>query len=228
MKVLVVADEENKALWDYFDPSRVEGVDLILSCGDLKPDYLEFLCTMVNCPVLYVKGNHDGRYSMKPPLGCEDIDGKIYDFHGLRILGLGGSYRYLPDAENQYTEKEMQQRIKKIRRQANLMNGFDILLTHAPAKGYGDLPDLPHHGFECFNELLEKWKPKYMFHGHVHQNYSRDFQRETLHPSGTRIINAYGSYQLEIRDDEHPAPGKTGSALYDLYVSMKFRKRNAF
>ena len=43
MRILVVADEESKALWDFYDRSRTEGIDLIISCGDLHPDYLQFL-----------------------------------------------------------------------------------------------------------------------------------------------------------------------------------------
>ncbi len=60
MKVMFIADEESKAMWDYYDPRRTEGVELIISCGDLKPSYLEFLETMVNCPLLYVKGAAPG------------------------------------------------------------------------------------------------------------------------------------------------------------------------
>ncbi len=222
MRILVVADEESKALWDFYDRSRTEGVDLIISCGDLHPDYLQFLVTMVNCPLLYVRGNHDTKYDRNPPLGCIDIDDKVYDFHGLRILGLGGSMRYKPGPD-MYTEEEMRARIRKAGRQILLMNGFDLLVTHAPAKGYGDQEDLPHQGFECFNALINRVKPRYMVHGHVHKSYGH-FEREHVHQCGTKIINAYGSYILEIGDDEHPAPGRTGSALYDLFISLKKKK----
>ena len=220
MKIMVVADEESKALWDFYDPKRTEGVDLIISCGDLNPDYLQFLVTMVACPVLYVRGNHDRKYDINPPLGCESLEDRVYDFHGLRILGLGGSMRYKPGPD-MYTEEEMAARIRKVSRQIVLMNGFDILVTHAPAKGCGDMDDLPHRGFACFNGLLEKWKPRYMLHGHVHQSYSHQFQRVTRHSCGTTIINAYQSYIMEIGEDEYPAEGKTGSTLYDLYVAIQ-------
>ncbi len=224
MKILAVADDECKALWDYYDPSRTKGVDLIISCGDLNPDYLQFLESMTNVPLLYVRGNHDGVYDTRPPYGCIDIDDKIYDFHGLRILGLGGSMRY-NEGKDMYSESEMKRRIRKLNMTISVRNGFDMLVTHAPAKGYGDMDDLPHRGFECFNELLEKWKPKYMLHGHVHKTYSsQEFQRIRKHPSGTEIINTYDSYTFEIGDDEHPAKGKTGSALYDLYVSITNKK----
>lgn len=196
MKILAVADREDPGLWDYFSPRKTEGVRLILSCGDLAPEYLEFLTTVINVPLLYVRGNHDGIYDVREPLGCVDIDDTVYTYEGLRILGLGGSYRYR-DEKDMYTEKQMQKRIRKLKRKLRLSGGFDILITHAPCAGYGDLNDLPHRGFECFNDLLEKYRPKYMFFGHVHAEYG-EFQREFIHPCGTKIINAYSRYMTDI------------------------------
>ena len=37
LKILVISDEESVSLWDYFDKSKLEGIDLIISCGDLAP-----------------------------------------------------------------------------------------------------------------------------------------------------------------------------------------------
>jgi len=62
VKILVVADEESAYLWDHYRPGRLAGIDLILSAGDLKPEYLSFLVTMANRPLLYVHGNHDAVY----------------------------------------------------------------------------------------------------------------------------------------------------------------------
>ncbi|MBR7085547.1 MAG: metallophosphoesterase, partial [Oscillospiraceae bacterium] len=59
MKILFIADEESKYLWDYYEKSKLENLDLMISCGDLKPEYLEFLVTMAKCPLLYIHGNHD-------------------------------------------------------------------------------------------------------------------------------------------------------------------------
>ena len=224
MRILAIADEEAKCLWDYYDPEKTKGVDLIISCGDLKAPYLEFLETMVNCPLVYVRGNHDSHYDEAPPLGCIPIDDRVYDFNGLRILGLGGCMRYHPGPD-MYTEAEMRRRAAKVSRRIAMMNGVDVVVTHAPAKGYGDMEDLPHRGFECFNELLEKWKPRYMLHGHVHKSYGYQFRRERIHPCGTKIINAYGYTVLDIRPDEYPAQGHTGSGLYDLYMSVKARQK---
>ena len=196
MRLLVVSDREEPGLWDYYTPRKTEGVDLILSCGDLDPDYLEFLVTVVNKPLLYVRGNHDTVYDRKPPLGCIDIGRKVYTYQNIRILGLGGSYRYRP-GDDMYTEAEMRRQIRKAAFGIYRAKGFDILLAHAPAAGYGDLEDRAHRGFQCFNDLLEKYRPEYMLHGHVHMEYGR-IQREHIHACGTKIINCSGHVILDI------------------------------
>jgi len=45
MKILAVADEENDVLWNYFQPKMVKDVDLVVSCGDLDREYLDFFYT---------------------------------------------------------------------------------------------------------------------------------------------------------------------------------------
>ncbi len=224
LNILTLADVENKSIWDFYEKGKLEGYDLIISCGDLSPSYLEFLVSMTNLPLLYVRGNHDGVYDRKPPLGCIPIDDDIYDFKGLRIMGLGGSMDY-HSGHDMYTEKEMVRRFNKVLPKAVIMGGVDILVTHAPAKGYGDLDDLPHQGFECFNDICRRLKPKYMLHGHVHKEYGH-FVRERLHESGTRIINCYDKFDLKVKPDEYPPEGQTGSAMYDIYVRMKSVMKN--
>lgn len=85
-------------------------------------------------------------------------------YRGIRIAGLGGSMRYR-DGANMYTEREMAKRVRKLSRKVRMVGGCDILLTHAPAAGMGDLDDLPHRGFECFNAVLESWGPTTWYTG---------------------------------------------------------------
>ena len=131
LKILAVADHEAKYFYDYYTPGRLSEFDLILSCGDLRREYLEFLVTMARCPVLYVFGNHDDRLDQRPPEGCICIEDKIYVHQGVRILGLGGSYRYHPKGVHMYTERQMAARVRRLRLALWRNKGFDILLTHA-------------------------------------------------------------------------------------------------
>ena len=197
MKILTVADEESPIYYDYYKPGKLHEFDLILACGDLSASYLEFLVTMARCPLLYVHGNHDDSYEKKPPEGCICIEDTIYNYNGLRIMGLGGSQRYRPNGKNMYTEREMRFRILKMQFQLWKNKGFDILLTHAPARGINDLDDLPHRGFESFNSLMDSYQPKYMIHGHIHRNYGIKIPQITQ-VGNTMVVNAFEYCKLEI------------------------------
>ena len=87
MKILAVSDIESKYLWDYFEPKKLEGVELILSCGDLAAEYLSFLATFTHAPVLYVHGNHDAGYENRPPEGCICIEDEIFTYRGCGSWG---------------------------------------------------------------------------------------------------------------------------------------------
>ena len=195
MKILVLADVEAPSLWDYYVPGKLDDVDLILSCGDLKPQYLSFLVTLAKCPLFYVHGNHDGIYERKPPEGCICIEDKIVEYKGIRIMGLGGSYDY-NGGPHQYDERDMRRRVRKMWWQLRRKKGFDILLTHACAYGVDDEDTYAHRGFEIFTELMDKYKPAYHLHGHVHLNYGRK-ERITTYED-TLVINGYEKYLLEI------------------------------
>ncbi|MBR6019333.1 MAG: metallophosphoesterase family protein [Lachnospiraceae bacterium] len=202
MKILIVSDHESKALWDFYEPGKLDPYDLIISCGDLAPQYLSFLATFTKAPVLYVHGNHDDCYEQTPPEGCTCIDGRMYHFRGLRIVGLGGSMRYRPGI-NQYTDREMASRARALRYRIWRNGGFDLLVTHSPAKGLGDCEDLTHTGFDAFVKLLDRYHPAYHIHGHVHANYSYK-KKGPIQYGPTTILNVYESFVLEIPDPPKP------------------------
>lgn len=197
MKILLVSDKEEPYIWDYFDRERFKDIELVLSCGDLKGEYLSFLVTMINAPLFYVPGNHNAAYLKNPPEGCISIDDSIIDYKGLRIVGLGGSYNY-NNKEFQYTEEQMKKRIKKLAHKIRRSKGVDILVTHAPAYGLGDSNDLCHRGFQSFVDMMDKYSPGYLIHGHQHLNY-RQKQPRTMCYKNTTIVNAFGYYILDYQ-----------------------------
>ena len=200
MKILVLADEEYPAFWENYRDDRLKEYDLIISCGDLNPKYLSFIVTMARAPVLYVHGNHDDSYERIPPEGCDCIEDDIVVYKGLRILGLGGCVQYRP-GQYQYTQKQMRKRIRKLWFKLWRHKGVDIVVTHAPPKGIGDAEDVAHRGFQAFLDLIDKYHPKYLFHGHVHLRYGADRTRIREY-NGTQVINASEYYVLELPDHD--------------------------
>lgn len=189
-KILAIADVPADAYYEYYRPGCLDEFDLILSAGDLDAEYLEFLVTLAHCPLVYVRGNHDDDLIRNPPGGCDCAEDTILTVAGLRILGLGGSNRYKDFCEGMYDEGEMRWRIRKLWRKLRKHKGFDILLTHAPARGVNDFDTDTHRGFECFNGLLEKYQPSYFVHGHVHMSYDHTVP-QVSHVGATTVINAY-------------------------------------
>lgn len=199
MRILVVADEESSFLWDYYKPGMLKGIDLILSAGDLKAEYLTFLVTMANRPLVYIHGNHDAKYLRSPPEGCECAEDRIVSVNGLKILGLGGTQLY-SNGFCSYSEQQMERRIRRLALKIRRAGGVDIVLAHSPVRGYGDEENIAHRGYEAFASLIDRYKPKYFIHGHVHKSYSTSLERE-YRRGETVIINGTGRYILDIPDD---------------------------
>ncbi len=195
LRILAVADEESRFIWDYFDRSVFRGVDVILSCGDLKPSYLSYLTTMVSAPLLYVHGNHDARLLETPPEGCDSLEEKMRVVKGVRFLGLGGCKSSSPKPLH-YTDEEAARQVARRMGEIARYGGFDVLVTHAPAQGLGDGDDAFHQGFRAYRTLLDLYRPAYHFHGHQHPSYGK--ASRVIDYKGTRVHNAFGYSVLDL------------------------------
>ena len=195
MKILAVSDRKHRALYDSFDPERFSDIDLVISCGDLSADYLSFLVTMVPVPLMFVPGNHDGNFRKEPPEGCDSIDGRLAEYRGLVVGGLGGSVWYNGEGF-QYREREMKRKVVKLLRGAARRGGMDIFVAHSPPYGVHDLSDPCHHGFRAFRRIIEENKTRVFVHGHTHELYSREDREAAV--GGIRIINAFEYHIFEL------------------------------
>ncbi len=196
MKVLTVSDTVVHALYEDFSPELVSGVELILACGDLPPEYLSFLRDRVDAPLYYVQGNHDIRYRESPPVGCIDANRRLLRAGGFRLLGLAGS-RWYNGGINQYHESEMKKIIRSLWLQLRLAGGVDIVISHAPPRHVGDREDPCHKGFACYRTLIRKYAPQWFIHGHIHARFTDKNERITrLH--STRVLNTCGHVIFEL------------------------------
>ena len=195
MKLLLVSDEASSYIWDYFDPEVFRGVELILSCGDLSEEYLNFLVTMIPAPLFYVPGNHDRHFLKRPPEGCQSLDGRVLTIQGLRLAGLGGCKSHRQEAF-EYTEPSMRRRVSSLSRLIRRQGGLDIFVSHVSALGLGDGEDIYHQGFACYQGLLDEFLPQYHVFGHQHKGYCHRTGPEMY--KETRLINACGYKFLEF------------------------------
>lgn len=227
VRILAVSDEIDAAL--LHDPGAVHGVELVLSCGDLDFDYLEYLMAVLDVPLAFVPGNHDrdlsgyriGRNGLalraglptEPPWprGAANVDGRVVDLAGLRIAGLGGCRRY-GDGPNQYTDRRQSARARRLRartwwRRVRDGRGVDVLLIHAPPSGLGDGDDPAHRGFHGLHPLVRSLRPALLLHGHVHP-YGAAVPEQRL--AGTVVRNVVGRHVFDIEPRQGTARGEGG------------------
>jgi Icc-related predicted phosphoesterase len=200
MKILCISDQVVPVVYSDRARERFSDIDLVLSCGDLPYYYMEFVASALNVPCCYVHGNHDqpehksdGRILTEPG-GWINLDRRTVAVKGLLIGGLEGCLRYKPWVPYQYTESGMKSRVWQmipslLYNRARYGRYLDILITHAPPFGIHDGDDLPHRGFRAFLWFMERFRPRYLLHGHRHiygretwQSRHQDTQVVNVHP----------------------------------------------
>jgi uncharacterized protein len=214
MRILCVSDQVDPLVYSPRMRERYKGVDLVLSAGDLPPEYLGFITSMLNVDLLYVAGNHDledleargvrrwadaAREAVDSSTGAIDAGFRIMREEGLIVLGLPGSMLY-NKGPNQYSELAMSLRIAFLvpRLLVNKLfrgRAVDLVLTHASPRGIHDRDDLCHRGFKCFLWLMRAFKPRWLVHGHIHLYDLADVRISRY--METTVINAFGHWLLD-------------------------------
>ncbi len=223
MRLLCVSDQIDPLVYSSGMKERFRDVDLVVAAGDLPAEYLGFIVSFLNKPLLFVLGNHDDSrketreraepfplayQQARPPLrgdqaadtGATDISSKVRREGGLIIAGLPGCRRYNKGA-NQYTEGQMWLKVISLLPRLllnRLLYGryLDILITHAPPEGIHDRPDTCHRGFRSFLWLMRSFRPRYLIHGHTHLYDLNDVRFSTY--QGTTVVNAFSHCVLDL------------------------------
>lgn len=230
VRVLAVSDTADRALYEHFNKERwmKERIELIVSCGDLKPSYLDYLVSQFNVPCFYVRGNHDTTYGEDPPGGCVDIHDRVEVFRGVKFFGLQGSHWY-NGGPLQYTEGQMARHAFWARLTLWQSGGADVFVAHSAPR----MCPLPEAQCVCVNppegmppnalgqpcwvdesrlvldpsdlphrgfDTLHKLILKYQpgFFLHGHTHLGYGVRPRESQLGRTRIIDAYGYVVLDI------------------------------
>lgn len=200
MKILCVSDTVMQQMENAAHlRRRYHDVELLLSCGDMPAAYLEFITSVLNIPLFYVRGNHDTGYEERPPGGI-NLHRHVAEYHGITFYGIEGSLRY-NNSPIQYSQFDMSTMVFKsvvplYFRKLRKGRGIDVFVTHAPPRGIHDADDLPHRGIDAFLRFMRWNRPRYMVHGHVH-TYDRRTVVETKYKESC-VININPVTLLEI------------------------------
>lgn len=208
IRILSVSDVEIGFIYSPMIVDRFQSIDLILSAGDLPYYYLEYIETMLNVPLYYVRGNHASKVEFTSggertsPWGARNIHQKsVRDETGLLMAGLEGCVQYnrgpYQYTQNQYWMKAFRLVPGLIINRMRFGRYLDILLTHAPPWKIHDDDDLPHNGIKAFRWLIDVFQPSYHIHGHIHV-YRNDVVTQTQ-IGATQVINTYGYREMTVQ-----------------------------
>jgi len=205
MKILAVSDVEVD--WIYSPKIRIaeSDTDLVIGCGDLTPDYMDYIISSLDVPLFHVHGNHSipetiGNLNNPNNSGPTDLHCKMVRYKGYTFAGVEGSVRYNNGAY-QYSQAGMWLNVIKLvpallRNRFALGKYLHIFVTHSPPWGIHDQSDPPHQGIKAFRWLITQFQPDFHLHGHTHV-YRPDTIIESV-LGKTRIINAYRYCTLEL------------------------------
>jgi Icc-related predicted phosphoesterase len=214
VKILALSDEVVEFIYSPQVKERFGEVDFVVGCGDLPFYYLEFIVTLLDKPVYYIHGNHDkpsqflsdGRIIDRAE-GCQEVEDQCMRVQvpgrDVLLAGLGGSMRY-NDGPHQYTQGEMASRVLKLT-PALLVNRarhgrfVDIVIAHSPPRGIHDADDQAHIGFDAFRQVMDRFRPRFLLHGHSHI-YRNDTVTATRYGE-TQVVNVYPYRLIEYDRD---------------------------
>lgn len=208
MKILGLSDLEVPIVYNPNIKKRFNDVDLVVSCGDLPPTYLEFVISMLDLPLYFVHGNHvpkfvddEGNIHTEPQ-GAINLHKNVYydEKNDLILAGIEGSltYNFKP---YQYSQQRMWNMVyslvpRLMKNKITYGRYLDVFVTHAAATGLHDDTDPAHQGVDAFRWLIDTFEPKLHLHGHMHA-YNPLIPRETQYKQ-TRVINTFGYREITI------------------------------
>ena len=211
IKILSISDEIDPLIYSNNLKERHGDVEFVISCGDLSYMYLEYIITILNCPLYFVHGNHDPEQELNMgeprahPFGAQNLHRRILRNQGILMAGVEGCIRYNWRTPYQYTQGMMWNHVLRLVPGLlinKLIHGryLDIFVTHAPPTGVHEGSDWTHQGIKAFRWLVNTFQPVYHFHGHIH--YYRPDEVKESWVGKTKVINTYRSQVTEIHQKD--------------------------
>jgi predicted phosphodiesterase len=167
---------------------------VLLGDYDLEMPFHKVLQDIVKLTeVWWIAGNHDFetpdkyKYLFRSELIAKNLHLTVNEVAGLRIAGLGGIFMgrvwYPPTPPRWYCKKAYLDSLRDLGKPEKLTLKHqcaiwydemqqlkhlkaDILVTH-------EAPESHRHGFAVIGELARAMEVKKIFHGHLHENYTR-------------------------------------------------------
>lgn len=147
-------------------------------------DLAEILKVVPHDKICGILGNHDS-WQKYEQYEINNINGKVLNINGVRIAGIGGSYKYKNSIEYAlYTHEESIELADKL-------EDADILVTH-DKPFIEDKHNPAHDGLKGITKYIYKNHIPLHIHGHLHE------ENEQILKNGTKSICLYMAKLIEI------------------------------
>lgn len=183
MQILVVSDIHGKesGLTTIIENIRRYQPDMVAICGDITNfgsphNWVERVINSIPIKTLVVPGNCDPR-SLPDDVaktGAINLHNRKFKYEGCTFVGFGGSQPTLFGPMFITPEDEIYSSLDA------LMEPRAILVVHVPPLGHLDKVGGVHAGSEGMRRILEKWHPRLVLSGHVHECRGIETNPETV------------------------------------------------
>ena len=206
LKALSLSDMIVQFIYSPNIRQRFSNIDILFGCGDLPYYYLEYVISMLDAPLFFVRGNHDkeieyGKAGQRQgPQGGIDLHHRTIRYQDTLLAGVEGCLRYR-QGPFLYSQGEMWRHVFALvpgllRNKLEYGRYLDVFITHAPPRGIHDGEDLAHIGIKAFRWLLQVFQPAYHFHGHIHIYRPDEIVETCFHD--VEVINTFGHRETSL------------------------------
>ena len=188
LKILFIADthnclNSNSEVLQYIK-NQLDYNYCILLGDHSGNDLAEILKVVPHDKICGIPGNHDS-WQKYEQYEINNINGKVLNINGVRIAGIGGSYKYKNSIEYAlYTHEESIELADKL-------EDADILVTH-DKPFIEDKHNPAHDGLKGITKYIYKNHIPLHIHGHLHE------ENEQILKNGTKSICLYMAKLIEI------------------------------
>ena len=198
IRVLAVSDEVEAGLWEHLDRRALGRIDLLVSCGDLPPDYLSYLEGSLRVPLVLVTGNHDlddaWRHEAARLLPARGPGADLVEAAGLGIVSL--DWPGTGKARTRSQDLTAWRQVLGLALRVALGGRRPVVVaSHVAPHAAGDARDVYHRGFRAYRWLAERLRPALWLHGHT---TPASVPERITHIGPTTCVNVTGAYLVDL------------------------------
>lgn len=188
LKLVVISDTHGDlAFENRFEQfmNNIPEYDLVVILGDIYCYELVQITKIIPVDkIIGLRGNHDS-FDIYDKYGIKNINGHVFNYKGVKLAGIEGSFRYKKEEFPSFTHYE------SLKLVTSMLQEADVLLTH-DCMFKESKYDIAHSGLAGITYYIFKNNLIWHIHGHIHKSYQDTYSNGTIEKS------VYGCEYLEI------------------------------